>query len=472
MKVTTEKLPQSRALLHVEAESQEMEASLDKAYRRLVDRVAVPGFRKGKAPRTTLERHVGREALVEEAIEILVPEAYNRAIKEQNIDAIAQPQIEMLQREPVAFKATVAVRPVITLGDYNSLNLEPDKVAVTPEEVDQVVEQLRSLRAPWEPVERACQMGDLLTMDVRGVSGGEAILQESNIQYQLVAGSGVPVPGFAEKLEGAASGEKRAFTIEFASDYGIASLAGKKFDFSVSVKEIKSKRLPEVNDDFARIFGQGILNLEGLRQNLEGNLRARKEAEAQRRVEDRAIEATIQMSQIEYPEIMEEWELEHILQDQDTLVRSQGSRLEDYLKSRNTTLEQVKEELRPQAKARVLRSLVLDKLQEVEKIEITEAEVNAEIDRLIVGAAEQREEMLRLLQTPGGRESVKSNLGPRRAAERLAAIATRGYRARAGLWTPEEKAKGPQEPGVTLWTPGGEVKAQRPAEEPPSQPQP
>src|SRR3972149_5696947 len=175
MKVSTQRLPESQVVLEIEVDPEQMERSLDRAYRKLVQRVAVPGFRKGKTPRSMLERHVGRERLVQEALDALIPEVYNRAINENEVDAIGQPTIELLQEEPLAFKATVPVRPTVELSDYHSLRVERDTVAVDPKDVEAALEDLRHRYAIHEPVERPVQGGDVVRADVRGVVDGRQV---------------------------------------------------------------------------------------------------------------------------------------------------------------------------------------------------------------------------------------------------------------------------------------------------------
>jgi trigger factor len=172
MKATAERIEASRVILNIEADNEEMERSMEKAYRRLVARTTVPGFRKGKAPRPMLERYLGREALVEEATNLLIMETYDQAIEENNVEAIAQPQVEVIRIEPLAFKATVPVRPTIELGDYHEIKFIPEAVEVIEEEVNAAIERIRYIQATWEPVEREARSGDLLNIDVEGTAQG------------------------------------------------------------------------------------------------------------------------------------------------------------------------------------------------------------------------------------------------------------------------------------------------------------
>ncbi|KPJ52124.1 MAG: hypothetical protein AMJ37_03480, partial [Dehalococcoidia bacterium DG_18] len=228
MKVSTEKIENSQMVLEVEAEPEEVARSLEEAYHRLVGRAEIPGFRRGKAPRAMLERYIGREALLEKALERLVPDLLNQAIAEQGIEAIAPPEVEITQVDPVSFKATVPVRPTVELGNYRELSIAPEPVAVAEEEVNKVIEQLRYQHAPWEPVERPIKFDDLVTIDVAGSVEGKPLLDRKDLQFQVLQGLPFPVHGFAEKLEGLDKGQDSEFSISLPADYAASELAGKE----------------------------------------------------------------------------------------------------------------------------------------------------------------------------------------------------------------------------------------------------
>src|SRR3990172_2496843 len=248
-----------------------MERSIDRAYRRLVQRVDVPGFRKGKTPRHMLERHLGRDRLVREAIDILIPEAYEKAIDDENIDPIDQPVIELVKDEPLSFKATVPVRPTVELGDYQSFRAAREPVTVDAKEVDAAIGELRPRRAVQEPVERPLQTGDIVRADVRAVVEGREVYAEEDTEFHLREGATVLLPGFAEGVIGAPKGVAKEF--ELTMPAGSQPLSGKTANFTVTVKEVKQERLPEVNDDFAREVGEGFPSLQALRDQLQTNIK-------------------------------------------------------------------------------------------------------------------------------------------------------------------------------------------------------
>ena len=209
MKITKEKTEDSQAFLTIEMEPTEVEESLAEAYNRLVKKTNIPGFRKGKAPRQILEQYLGKESLLEDALNHLVPQAYEKAIAEQQIEALARPQIEIVQTDPVIFKATVPLAPVVKLGDYHHIQVTPDPVEVTEDKVNAVIEQLRHQNATWESVERAVAFGDLVVLDIKSDIDGEPFINQEGVQYQVFRDSPFPAPGFAKQLPGMKKGEEK-----------------------------------------------------------------------------------------------------------------------------------------------------------------------------------------------------------------------------------------------------------------------
>ncbi|HEY41914.1 MAG TPA: trigger factor [Dehalococcoidia bacterium] len=424
MKVTNEKTENSQTYLMIEMDEAEVEESTEKAYRKLVQRVNVPGFRKGKAPREVLERHVGKETLLNDMLDELVPQAYEKALEEQEIEAIARPQIEIVQTDPVIFKAVVPLRPVVTLGDYHSIRLEQELVEVTEEMVDAVIEQLRHQHATWEPVERPLALGDLATLDVESTAEGEPFINQKGAQYQLMAESITPAPGFAEQLVGMNKNEEKEFEIQLPDDYTREEFAGKKASFKVTIIEIKQEYLPEVTDDFAAQVESETKTVEALRERIEADLRTRTEARSKQDFEERVIEAVTDISEVKYPPVMVEVEIHELLDDQARRLQMQGLTMEQYLRAMNKTDEEMHEEMRPIAEKRVTRGLVLGKVAEEEKIEVSDDDIDAEIAVMVESAAEdRRQEFKEILDTPQTRDSLRQTLLTRNTVQRLAEIA-------------------------------------------------
>ncbi len=438
MKVTNEKTEEHQVFLTIEMEPAEMEESLESSYRRLVKKVDVPGFRRGKAPRAILERHVGQESLLNDTVDVLVPEAYEKALKEQDIEPIAPPQIEVVQTDPIIFKAVVPLKPVVKPGDYHGIRLEPEPVEVTEDNINDVIEQLRHQHATWEPVERAVDFGDMVALEVDSNVEGEPFVNQKGAQYQVTRDSPAPAPGFAEQLVGMGKSEEKEFKIQFPEDYSRGELAGKEASFKVVVTEIKQENLPELTDELAHEIDADFKTAGELRERVSTDLTTRAEEMAKRNFEERVIEAVADISEMEVPPILVEVEVDRALNRNLRFMQQSGLGMEQYLKSMNKTEEELREEIRPTARKRVSQSLVLGKIAEEEKVEVSGAEIDAEIEEMTGSAAENRDELKKALNTPQARESIEQTLLTRNTVQRLVEIA-RGSKKTDTIQKEEEK---------------------------------
>ncbi|MBM3142374.1 MAG: trigger factor [Chloroflexi bacterium] len=422
MKVSTEPIENSQVALNIEMEPVEVDRYLEKAYNRLVRRVSVPGFRKGKAPRDILERHIGKDALFREALEDLIPTTYKEALESQEIDAIAQPQFELIQTEPLIFKAVVPLKPAVKLGDYTQIRVESKPVEISKEDIEATIEQLRHQQAILSPVDRPVQFDDIVTIDIEGERDGEPFPIRKDVVYEVTREARLPLPGFAEKLEGMSKGEEKSFVLSYPPDYGMKELAGKDHAFKVTATEIKEKKLPEVDDEFAKNLGKE--DLASLREQIASNLKARAEERARLELEQKAVDAAVELSEVEYPPILVEREIDRLLSDEARNFTEGITSLENYLRSLNKTIDDHREELRPMANRRVVRSLVLGKIAEAEKIEVDDSEIDADIEKMVKDADKQADEIRKFFSLPQARESIKQFLVGRKTVERLVQIAT------------------------------------------------
>lgn len=421
MKVTNEKIENSQAFLTVEMEPAEVEESLDSSYRRLVKKARIPGFRKGKAPRYILERYIGKESLLEEAINDLVPKAYEKAIKEQEIEAFAQPQIEVTQTEPVIFKAVVPLKPIVKLGDYHTVRDEAEAVELSDSQVNDVLDQLRHQHATWEPVERPLDYSDLTVLDIESSVEDKPFINQKGIQYQVLSERSTPVAGFAEQLTGMKINEEKEFKLQLPSDYPREELAGKEAFFKVKVNEIKKEILPELNDEFAKEIDVSFETMDALRQRVTSDLKQRLEEQARADFEERVVDAMVGLSEVQFPPILVESEIHRMI---DQSFKGTNQTLEDYLNNVNKTEEELHEELRPLATRRITRSLVLSKVAEEEKIEVSDSEIDNEIENMIISNPEKKDELKKALDTPQIRESIEQTLFTRKTLLRLTEIAS------------------------------------------------
>jgi len=423
VKVTKEKTENSQVFLTIEMEPQEIEESMAESYQRLAKRANIPGFRKGKAPRAILERYLGRDNVLEDAVNHLLPQAYEKAIKEQQIEAIARPEIELVQTDPVIFKAKVPMAPVVQLGDYQSVKMKPDPVKVTAANVNEVIEQLRHQNATWESMERAIKFGDLAVFNLESQVDGSPFINREGVQYLVMQDSSSPAPGFAEELIGMNKGDEKNFNIKLPEDYAQNEFAGKEAHFTVKMLEVKQEILPELNDEFATQLGPEIKNMAALKEEVSRNLKLRAEAKTKVDFEDKVIDAVVASSQVEFPPILMDAEIHRIMHEQTRQFERQGANLEEYLKSIDKTEEQLHEELHPVATRRVTQSLVLGKLAETEKIEVNDKEIDNEIETMLQNAAENKEELQKAFNAPPSRDSIRQILLARKTVARLVEIA-------------------------------------------------
>jgi len=423
VKVTREKTENSQAFLSIEMEPAEVEEALRKSYNRLVKKANIPGFRKGKAPREILEQYVGKESLLEDALNTLIPQSYEKAIKEQQIEAIAHPSIEIAQTDPVVFKATVPLKPTIKLGDYHQIQVTEEPVEVTEDDISSVIEQLRYQHAVWEPVERPADFEDLVILDIDSSIGDEPFINQKGVQYQVLHDLPFPAPGFAEQLVGMRRDEDKEFKLHFPPDYPRAELAGKEPLFKVRIAEIKQRILPELNDEFAKEVNPDFKTVDSLRERVSADLRLKAEEKARMDFEEQVIDAVVDLAEVEFPPILVELEVDGLLNEQSRRLQMGGRGLEQYLKSINKTEEELREELHPVATKRVARSLVLGKIVEEEKIEVDDSEIDAEIENMLKSITENKDKLQESLNTPQGRESIKQMLLTRKTVQRLIEIA-------------------------------------------------
>jgi len=422
MKVTREKEEDRQVFLRIELEKSEVDKALEQAYHRLVKQANIPGFRQGKAPRAVLERYVGKDGLLEDALNKLLPEVYEQALKEEKIEAVADPQIEVVQNEPVVFTAMVPLKPTVELGDYQSIKLKPEKAEVTKEEVDAVIEQLRRQNSTWEPAERPVAFEDLVVMDVESTVEDKTFINQQGAQYQVMPNQPLPTPEFADQLVGMKVGEEKEFKLTLPQDYSPPELSGKEASFKVKINEVKQQYLPKLDKEFAKLISPDLKTMAALRKRLTNNLSMQAEQKAKEAYEEKVLDAVVDSSKVEFPPVLVDSELEHLMEQQARWMQDSGLDIEGYLSRINKTEEELREELRPIAAKRVTRSLVLGRVAEAEKIEVTDDEITADLERLVQGS-ENKTEMKERASLPQVRGSIEQLLATQKAVQRLVEIA-------------------------------------------------
>jgi trigger factor len=427
VKVSAQKIPDSQVVLEIEVEPERVEKALDRAYRQLVARTKVPGFRPGKAPRAMLERYLGRDALMRQALDRLVPEIYQEAARQEDVEPIDLPELEVVTTEPLVVKATVPVRPVVDLGDYRQVRVPREPVELPQERVEQALEGLRHRYAVLEPVDRPAQWGDILRADVTGTVGDSTIVDQKDAEFQLREGQAVSLPGLAERLLGLAKGVETEVEVPVPADFADPKVAGGTARYRVLIHEIKEEKLPALDDSFARQVGESFPSLAALRERIESDMRQVEEEEALHRYHDQVLAALEERATLEFPPVLAEREVERLLRDERVASggrAASGPDVERYLREQGRSEEELRQELKPLAVERVRRSLILTQVAEAENIDVSDAEVDQEVEKLVSSAGPQAEEVRRFFAGADGRDAIRRRLLTRRTLDRLVDIAS------------------------------------------------
>lgn len=434
MGVTIERLPRSLVALEIEVDNERVEANMEKAARRLSQRYKIPGFRPGKAPRAVLERTLGKSALVQEALETLLPDLYSETIAAESIDAIAQPSFELKSMEPLVVSATVPVRPTIDIKDYTALRAPRPTVASNDEQVEAALTNLRRRYATLEPVERAVQWGDTVRADVSvDVDGQDEPHVEEGAEFAVLEGTTVSLPGFLERLIGLERGGPYTIEFELPSDFVAADLAGKTAHYTVTIDEVKEEILPELDDEFAKSLGdEDLQTADQVRERIGANVLAQAEAAAESAYQEEVLDLLIASSEIDYPEVLVDSEIERMIDQESNHASHTPEQMQVWLDQIGRTADEVRDELRPRADTAVKRALVLGELASKESVEVDESEVDAEINRMLdqffgAGAAmenDQREQFRQMFDTPDSRSQTRHQLQTQATLGRLVEIAS------------------------------------------------
>lgn len=384
MSLKVEKLENSMAKLTIEVSAEELDKAIEKAYQKNKNKIAIPGFRKGKAPRAIIEKMYGKEVFYEDAANEIIPEAYDKAYDECEEDIVSAPEVDVVQLEagkPFIFTATVALKPEIKLGKYKGVKVSKADTTVSDDEVMAVIEKERENSARSISVERPVQAKDDIILDFEGFVDGVAFNGGKGENYPLTIGSGSFIPGFEDQLIGAKIGEEVTVKVKFPEDYHADDLKGKDAEFKCTVKEVKEKELPELDDEFAAEVSEYDTFDEYKAATIK-SLQDKKVEEAKNKKEDEAIEAVIKASEIEIPAAMLDTKKRQMVQDFAQNMRQQGLTLEQYFQFTGLTAEKMLEQVEPQAKKSIESRLVLENIVKAEKIEASEEDFENELKRI------------------------------------------------------------------------------------------
>jgi trigger factor len=421
MQTTNTSLPKSRLQLDFELPPERLAAAIDQAVVRLARQSRISGFRPGKAPRFILERVLGPTAVVDEALDQLVEDAFREAMREQDIAPLTSPEVEVTQGEegkPVLFKAIVQVRPEVELGDFEKFGFAPEIKPVDETMVEKVLDELRENQGSLEPVtDRGAQKGDYAIIAFVGTRDGVAFPGGSSERMPLILGEDRLIPGFEDNLYGAQKGDEREFDIVFPEDYQEKTLAGQTAHFAVTLKDLRGKVIPVADDEFARSIGK-FEDLAALKAELRRRLESNALDHARHEFADKIIEYGVGNSTVELPDVLIDQEIEVMHDELRSALARQGIDEESYLKVVNKTEEEIHAEFRPAAEKRVKTLLVLSQIAKVKGIDVPQADVEAEITRARSRYA-SNPNLIRYFESERGRNYIKSTLRRSRTVEQL-----------------------------------------------------
>jgi trigger factor len=419
LEVATKELGNRQAVLTAKVEEEWLDPFIRTASRRLANRVAVPGFRKGKAPHRIVLQQMGRETLIREVIDELGKAAYDEAVEKSGLEPIQLDSFEITELEPLTLSMTVSLKPTVELGDYRSMPVDIEEVKIEEDDVVDVLRIIQEDYAERVPVERPAALGDFALVDLEGTLEGRAVLKINQQEYELRTDADFPIADFSEKLIAMSAGEERSFSVTFPDDYEDEDLAGREVAFHARIHSLQEKSLPEMDDDLASMVG-GSATLDELRGKIREDLYLRREAEQKDELAEKLLDSIAEQAQIDYPPLFLNRELEAMVRGLAFDLQKQSFTLEGYLGTTGTTIEDLLDEFRPVAEEHVKRGLVLAKLVEEEGIEIEDSEIEEELHRITKVYGQDTQGVKdTLLSNEQVREDIRNTLYSRKIVEHL-----------------------------------------------------
>ena len=441
MSVTVEKLENNMAKLKITVPAEQLEKAIEKAYQKNKNKIQIPGFRKGKAPRKMIEQMYGKGVFYEDAANELIEEEYPKAVEECGEDVVSSPKIDVEELEAgkdFVFTAEVALKPPVKLGKYKGIEVEKMDLDVTDDEVDAEIDKQRNMNArSIDVTDRAVKDGDTVSLDFEGFVDGVAFDGGKGTDYPLTIGSGAFIPGFEEQLVGFEIGQKGEVNVKFPEDYQAENLAGKDATFKCKVNSIRAKELPELNDEFAS--DAGFDTVAEYKEDVKKKLEEKKAADEKAKREDAVVRAVIEDSEMELPEAMIETQQRQMVNEFAQRLQMQGMNMDQYLQYTGGSVDQMLAQVKPQAIERIKSRLVLEAVAEAEKIEVSDADVDAEIESM---AHQYRMEVEKLkeMMSDAEKKQLKSDLAVQKAADFLVENVKEGAKKAAKKTTTKKAA--------------------------------
>ncbi len=459
---TTTELPESRVRVEAEVGPGEVERRVTQAAKALARSIRVPGFRAGKAPPPIVIKRVGREAVLDEAVRESLGGWYRAAIDEAHVVPVGDPEVDLgelpKEGQPLKFSIEIGVRPKATLGSYKDLEVPKREAAVPDSAVDDEVDRLRERAAKLETVERQAQRGDFVVMDFAGTLDGVPFAGGEGRDQMIELGSGRLVPGFEEQLEGGVGGEERTIKVTFPDDYGSTELAGQEAEFAVTIREVKAKQLPELDDEFAE--EAGFDTLDELREDIRSRLAEVDTAQIESEFREAALDSAVRAAKVEIPDTLVEARARELWDSMLHSLAHQGINRETYLRIAGRDEAEIVEQSKPDAEQALRREAVLAAIIEAEEIEPSDEEVFEAVEQAAGegGGRVSPKKLLERLKSQGRLDEIKQDLAQRKAldiiTESAKPITIEQAQARDKLWTPSESERAEGRSADELWTPG------------------
>jgi len=419
-----EKLENNQGVLTIEVDAAQVDAALDQAFKKVVQKVHVPGFRKGKIPRKMFEARFGVESLYQDALDILLPQAYGQAVRETGIEPVDRPEVDVEQMEKgknLIFKATVTVKPEVKLGDYKNLTIEPKEFKVSDEEVNAELKRMQERHAELIVVEEGkAENGDIVQIDFEGFQDGVAFEGGQAENYSLELGSGTFIAGFEEQVVGMAIGEEKEITVTFPEEYHSPNLAGKEAVFKVKLNGIKRKNLPALDDEFAKDVSE-FDTIEELKADTKKKLEERAEREKETYVREQLVLKASENAEIDIPNVMIEQELDQMVEEFAQRLRYQGMDIDLYYQFSGMDEAQLRDQLRADATTRVRTALTLEAIGKAENIQVTDEDVSEELNKLSSLYGRPAEELRKIFTAQDGLAGLYRDIQARKTVDFLVA---------------------------------------------------
>ena len=417
---SVEKLEKSMVALTIEASAAELEAAVDKVYKKQRGKIMIPGFRKGHAPRKIIEAMYGTDVFYEDAVNEIYPDLFAQAAEQEKLDTVAYPEVELqdINKDGFTFKATVAVRPEVTLGDYKGLTAPKETVKVTDKDIDEELKPYIQRATSMKDVDRKAKKGDTVTIDFEGFMDGKAFEGGKAEGHDLELGSGSFIPGFEDQLIGAEKGAEVEVKVQFPAEYHAEDLAGKPAVFKVTVKEIKAKELPALDDDFAQDVSE-FDTLAEYKEDVKKNLTEKKEKAARTAKENAAVDKAIENAQMDIPDLMIQTQCRQMMDDFARRMQQQGLSMDQYFQFTGQSMDKMMEDMKPQALKRIQTRLVLEKVAEAENIQPSEEEITEEIQKM-ADAYKMEADKIREAIGESGLEQMKKDMAVQKAVTVIA----------------------------------------------------